>query len=100
MMQAPASRSLNFTWQPVPSDKRNGIILGYVIRVTSQRDDSTVQLYPAPSESTYIADIFKPYTVYTARIAAYTEVGTGPFSPEVSTMTPQDGKSVPHKYFE
>lgn len=92
MMQAPTSRSLNFTWQPVPLDKRNGIILGYVINVTSHRDNSTLQLYPTPPDSTYIAAIFKPYTVYTARIAAYTEVGIGPFSLEISTMTPQDGK--------
>ena len=85
------SRSLRFTWQHLPLEYRNGIILGYVINVTSQNDTSTL-LYSGPENTTHIAAIFEPYTVYEVMIAAFTRVGVGPFSLNVSVMTPQDGE--------
>ena len=90
-VQAPMSRLLHFTWQPVPLEYRNGIILGHVINVTSQYDTFTL-LYSGPENTTHVAAMFKPYTVYEATIAAFTQVGVGPFSPMVSVMTPQDGE--------
>ena len=71
------------------SEDQNGIITGYILNVTSLEMGETEELF---TESTgYILDPVRPYTLYSAAVAAQTDVGRGPFSVSISVQTLEDG---------
>ncbi len=51
------------------------------------------QLYSPPDNTSISMSIFKPFTVYTCKVAAFNRVGTGPFSSEITVQTPEYGKA-------
>lgn len=78
------------TWEPLPADSQNGVIIGYVIQVTILETNATVYLY---SNDTYLeVNTLRPYRTYVCIIAARTTVGTGPFGPQFVLTSPQDGQ--------
>ena len=85
--------SLSFSWEPPYPEHWNGILLGYVINVTTAYTGATVQLFSGMAASTFSGNgLFDPYTVYECSIAAFTQVGTGPDSTVVTVRTLEYGK--------
>ena len=83
------SRSATVTWNSLPADEQNGVIILYVINVTVVGTGQTFQL----TSTTTILTVtnLTPYTTYICIIAAVTSAGTGPFSTQFTVSTPQDG---------
>ena len=81
--------SVNFTWDPLPLEDQNGLIVGYVINVTVTATGRMFQL--TSSTNTLRVNFLEPFTIYICTIAAQTSVGLGPFSTTVAVMTPEDG---------
>jgi len=76
------------SWDPPNFEDRNGVIIGYVINVTTigvtlQYTSNTVHL---------TLDTLSPFTTYYCIIAARTSVGTGPFSIVLTFLTHEDGR--------
>lgn len=73
---------------------RNGIIRGYKIQL-SWNVHQHLKTFSVDSrnETLLINGTFiKPYQSYFCRIAAFTAIGTGPFSELISVQTLEDGK--------
>ena len=77
------------SWQPPLTEDQNGVIIGYILNVTSLVMGETAEIF---TESTsYILDPVSPYTLYSAAVAAQTDAGRGPFSVSISVQTLEDG---------
>ena len=91
-LNATSHDSIFLSWDPLPLTERNGVILGYVVNLTDISNGSNIQLY---SESHNLTVHFlRPYTTYTCIVAAYTSIGTGLFSAEISVQTQETSKNV------
>ena len=83
--------NISLTWQqPLPGD-RNGIILGFVVRLSTVSDRDTRELTTAYTNIT-VAPL-TPYTLYECVVAAYTSIGTGPSSSIIFARTEPTSKS-------
>lgn len=77
------------TWEPPPEDGQNGVIIQYIIEVTILETNQTIFLY---SNTTYlVVNTLRPYRTYVCIIAARTSVGIGPFGPQFTLVSPEDG---------
>ena len=80
---------INVQWSPVPDEQANGIIIGYSIRY---RIDST-QSSPQNEMISNVSDILSADVnivageTYRISVAARTQVGLGPYSPELIQPT-------------
>ena len=82
--------SAQLSWTPVPEDKQNDTITGYIVRV--EGPDSTQEIPVMDGNATsYKVSKLRPYTTYTFSVSAMTEAGAGP-PIIVSSTTPQGGK--------
>ena len=82
--------SAQLSWTPVPEDKHNDTITGYIVQV--EGSDSTQKIPVMDGSATsYEASDLRPYTTYTFGVSAMTEAGTGP-PISISCTTPQGGK--------
>lgn len=88
--------SLFFSWKPPPIEHHNGVLQGYEVNVVTDVTNATFQLYAASNEENMSAPIFKPFTVYACKVAAFTQVGIGPFVTEIIVQTPEFGKYNHH----
>ena len=71
--------NISLTWQPPLLEDRNGIIQGYIVRVSSiSGAPDTREITTAYMNITITS--LTPYTVYEFVVSAYTAVGTGPSS--------------------
>lgn len=88
--------SASITWDQPPADDVNGVIIQYIINVTVVGSGQTFLLNS--TTTTLNITILQPYTTYICVIAAVTSAGVGPFSSQVTLMTPQARKnrSKPH----
>ena len=83
----------------IPSaDGRNGIIINYVIDLSS-RDENITGVVQTPTFSTpenlyYNITGLSAGSEYTVRVAASTVNGTGPFTGEVRISTLNDGEFI------
>ena len=77
--------SITFSWSLPHSTRRNGIITGYTVRVTTA---SSVIIHGSTTATSYTVGSLSPYTRYICSVAAKTVNGTGPFS-IVSAWTQQ-----------
>ena len=77
--------SIFLSWDPLPPEEQNGLILGYVINITNI-SSGDIQQFSSDSHNLTVRSL-RPFTSYTCIVAAYTSVGTGPFSAEVSVQT-------------
>lgn len=77
-------------WSAPNVTEQNGILTSYVINITLI---STGQTFSRTSSNTSLnLDGLLPFTSYTCRVAARTQVGTGPFSISNSFLTDEIGK--------
>ncbi|XP_022109721.1 tyrosine-protein kinase Mer-like [Acanthaster planci] len=84
-------RSLTFTWSPPSCGDRGGTILGYDYQLNNRSgtaDQGTAQV---------TVNELLPFTSYSFRVAARNNVGPGPYSQTVTTMTLEAGQSAFHQ---
>ena len=84
--------SIFLSWDPLPPEDQNGIILGYLINITDISSEDTLQ-FSSDTHNLTIESL-RPYTTYTCLVAAYTSIGMGPFSVEISVQTLETSEYV------
>lgn len=89
-----SSTSVNVTWQPIPLDQRNGILLGYHVRYwRHDRENDNISIVTVNSTSLYAElDGLGKYKEYVIQVAGSTVAGLGNFSEPVFVRTEQDGE--------
>ena len=92
---ATSSKTSTLSWDPPNFEDRNGIIIGYVINITSAHANETTEY--ASNTTTLALTTLSPYTTYYCIVAARTSVGTGPFTPVLTLLTPPDGMTCIYK---
>ena len=91
-----SSTSIMVTWGPVPAIDQNGIITEYEVmyepletfggNITTQRMNVTV-----PEMSVTLTKL-QEFVFYNISVRAYTSVGAGPFSEDMTERTDDDSK--------
>ena len=87
------ARSMAVSWVEVPCSGQNGPIIGYLLYYTNSTFRDTVNITGGDNRQHDLTTL-TPYTIYTVRVIAYNDVGTGPASSEVIQQTGEAGKSV------
>ena len=88
-----SSTSINITWQPIPSDHVNGILLDYNViyrRIDKLKDNISMVTVNSTILHTELSGLGK-YKQYSIQVAGRTAVGLGNFSEPVFVRTKQDG---------
>ena len=82
-----------FSWTPVPKDKQNGVITGYIIQVIGDDCTSGQQEISVDKDATS-AEIsnLNPFTKYTFSVSAKTKAGSGPAA-TIASRTPEACKT-------
>ena len=75
-----------------PPQPANGIITGYRVSCYGDSLGPTTSFFNS-SERFVVIDGFKPFTIYTCSVRAFTGAGIGSASEEVVARTAQDCKS-------
>ena len=83
--------NISLMWQQPLLTDRNGIILGFVVQLSSVSGRDTRELTTAYTNITVAS--LTPYTLYECVVAAYTSVGTGPPSSIIFARTEPTSKS-------
>ena len=91
-LNATSHDSFYLSWDPLPPEEQNGIILGYVINITDISSGDVQQLFADSNNLT--VDSLSPYTTYVCIVAAYTSAGTGPVSAEMSVQTQESSEHM------
>ena len=91
-----SSESLEITWKPPPEDKQNGQLLGYKVHYIEAGsgagpEEAIILDVPASKTSLTIENLDK-WTQYKVWVAAFTQVGAGPFSDVVFAQTDEYGR--------
>lgn len=74
-------------YNPPDPDQQNGVIIKYIVEFGDNTVSTTDAEVPTSFGLFHRITGATPYTVYYARVAASTSVGTGPFSDWVSART-------------
>ena len=83
------STTLILSWDPPPSDQRNGYIRHYVVTVT---EHETATEFQEQSNYTQVTlQSLHPFYIYTCRVAAVT-TGPGSYTGNLTIQLPEDGK--------
>ena len=94
-----SSQSINVTWEPVPDDHVNGIVLGY--RLFYKQADKAIDNFSNLTVNSSVFSIelesLEFYTKYELQLLAFTMVGDGNISEPVYCMTDEDGKLLLHQ---
>lgn len=96
---------ITISWNPVPRNSANGLILGYYISYNKtnntahharrkRRSIDMVTVKVPVEKGNYTLQGLDPYTWYSFSIAAYTAKGTGNWSPIVLIRTDQEGMYI------
>ena len=83
------STTIALWWDTIAAEKQNGIIRHYLVSVMEVETDE-VDMYTAVGTQLNISGLH-PYYTYTCVVAAVTN-SVGPFSHNISIITPQGGK--------
>ena len=84
------STSVTLTWDPLPIDDQNGVILYYAIDVTVKETEEQFQL-TSNTTSLEVTDL-PPFRTFVCVIAAATSAGLGPIGPTYTVVTLEDSK--------
>ncbi len=87
-----SSEEAVITWDAPDVADQNGIITGYVINVTLAGTGQTFQMTSSTNDL-YLTNL-QPFTTYTCRVAAMTNVGVGPYSIAISFLTEESGMKL------
>ena len=91
-----ATHTLSVSWNPLPPEDQNGVVIRYRVNITVLGTMEMYQLLSVNGSITVLS--LRPYTTYIFTIAAETAVGVGPFSGAYTVMTATDGKK--HAYLD
>ena len=83
---------ISLSWQPPTPEDRNGVILGYIVRLFSISNGESRELTTPFTNIT--VESLVPYTLFECVIAAYTTVGTGPASSVILARTEETSKTI------
>ena len=83
--------SAYLSWIPPPLEDRNGIIIGYVVRVCGVNTDEEIELSVVDLHTTVVG--LHPFYSYRFSVAAVT-VATGPFNNPIGLSLPESGKQL------
>ena len=86
------SNSIYLSWTAPPLEYHNGDINGYNVTITATNGEDHLTTFSA-TNSTRITSL-DPFTTYTVRVAAVTDVGIGPYSTAITFMTDEAGMKV------
>ena len=75
------SNRIECSWLPPLPEEVNGVVTGFVIRITGQDSDERIELQT--NGTNLQIESLHPFYSYVFTVAAVTEAGTGPFSPVV-----------------
>ncbi|XP_022798569.1 receptor-type tyrosine-protein phosphatase F-like, partial [Stylophora pistillata] len=93
---ATSSKNISVSWDPVPSDNRNGIIKGYKVNYQALPSGDIVSKFrnitseEQSEKQTVILDNLNEFTNYSIRVLAFTVIGNGPESGAQVVETLQD----------
>ena len=91
-----SSTIINVTWDIVPPIDQNGIITMYEVMYqpleTFNGIISTQTMNVSGTEMSVFLIELQEFVNYNISVRAYTSVGAGPYSDEVTVLTLQDGK--------
>ena len=91
-----SSTTIKVTWDIVPPIDQNGIITMYEVMYqpleTFNGKISTQNLNVSGTEMSVFLIELQEFVNYTISVRAYTSVGAGPYSNEVTVMTLEDSK--------
>ena len=91
-----SSTTIEVTWDIVPPIDQNGIITMYEVMYqpleTFNGNISTQTMIVSGTEMSVILMELQEFVNYTISVRAYTSVGAGPYSDEVTVMTLEDSK--------
>ena len=82
--------SVALTWSPPDKRARNGIIIGYVVKIMPFTSDNSSSLVTDSQRIDTVS--LNPHTLYAFSVAAITAVGTGPFSMHLHVRTEETGE--------
>ena len=87
---------IELTWTIPPAGDRNGIIINYVIDLSSRDKNITVAVqtptFSSPENLYYNITGLSAGSEYTVRVASSTVNGTGPFTREMRIRTLDEGE--------
>ena len=84
------SSRVEFEWVAPSVEDSNGIVIGYIVRVTGQDSNELIELQ---TNTTRVqVENLHPFYSYVFIVAARTEAGVGPFSPVIHLQMPSAGK--------
>ena len=86
-----SSTSIVVQWNEVPQEHRNGKIQGYKVLYSDADGPERVEKVDASTLLTSLTGL-KKSTTYTIKVLAFTSVGDGPSSLEISETTAEDSK--------
>ena len=91
-----SSTTIEVRWDIVPPIDQNGIITMYEVMYqpleTFNRNISTQTMNISGAEISVFLIELQEFVNYTISVRAYTSVGAGPYSDEITMLTLQDGK--------
>ena len=82
--------NISLTWQHPLSEDRNGVIRGFIVRLSSIPNRETREISSVHTNITVTS--LTPYTIYECTVAAYTTVGSGPPSGIILARTEPTSK--------
>ena len=88
---ATGTTSAWFSWQSPSNDDINGVLSYYTLTLVDESFNLTTITINITNTS-YITTGLEEYVNYSCRVAAATEVGSGPYSSPRVITTQQDGK--------
>ncbi len=83
------STAVQIFWNLPPISEQNGVIIKYNVSVTDVETEEMFFLISFPTDVTF--GEMQPYTMYYCSVAAYTLVGSGPFTSPVYIETYEAG---------
>ena len=88
-----SERTLLVSWNELQEDQANGVVRHYVVKVFVTE---SAENFEYTSQDTHLMiNNTHPYYTYSVSVSAYT-IGHGPYSDEVTVVTPQEGRSNTH----
>jgi len=89
-----SSTSAVLSWDALPPEDRNGIVVRYAINMTKLQSGETMELFS--NSTTLTVHNLQPYTLYVCITAAVTSAGRGPISDAIQLQTLEARKHYTH----
>ena len=91
-----SSSAVNLSWQPLLPQQQNGIVIQYVVNITTVETGEGVGLVSASNQLT--VNSLHPHWTYIFTVSGETSVGVGPPSLAMTATTLEDGKAILFRY--